>query len=253
MIRADTWRRTALICLALAAATLATFWPVLKCGFLGYDDYDYVVQNAHVLRGLTWPSVAWAFTHAYVGNWHPLTWISHMTDAQLFGLKPAGHHGVNLFLHTANVLLLFGFLKCSTGTTWRSAVVAGLFGLHPLHVESVAWVAERKDVLSTFFFILTLWAYVRYAKGKSSVDPPSLKLWRTGRQSSFAEATADGGSRAGGGKTEQTAGQEPQINTDEHRLEESTKGGKPRNAEDVRGVQGWRGGRLNRRQAKNHR
>ena len=117
--------------------------------------------------GLTWPGVVWAFESFSVTNWHPLTWLSHMLDCQLYGLKPAGHHLTNLLLHTASTLLLFLVLSRMTGALWRSACVAALFAWHPLHVESVAWVAERKDVLSTFFFMLTLWSYVRYAEGRT--------------------------------------------------------------------------------------
>ena len=125
--------------------------------------------------------VQWAFTSLYASNWHPLTWLSHMLDCQIYGLKPGGHHVTNLLLHLVNSLLLFGLLKRLTGALWRSALVAALFALHPLHVESVAWVSERKDVLSAFFFMLTLWAYARYAEvqksvksSKSTVDQSSV-------------------------------------------------------------------------------
>jgi tetratricopeptide (TPR) repeat protein len=154
--------RTFAICLALAAGTLATYWPVRLHDFVSYDDPGYVTENLQVQRGLTWPSVAWAFRTAHAANWHPVTWLAHMVDCQLFGLKPGGHHLMNLAFHVANTLLLFVLLARMTGACWRSAFVAALFALHPLHVESVAWVAERKDVLSTFFGLLTLWAYVRY-------------------------------------------------------------------------------------------
>jgi protein O-mannosyl-transferase len=148
----------------LTAVTLAGFWPVLHNGFVNFDDPPYVTANLHVRTGLSWGNVAWAFRSNETANWHPLTWLSHMLDAQLFGLRANGHHLVSLFFHIANALLLFIVLRRMTGAEWRSAFVAGFFAVHPLHVESVAWVAERKDVLSTFFFMLTLWAYARYAR-----------------------------------------------------------------------------------------
>ena len=157
-------RRTIWTCAALGGVTLATFWPVLHNDFIGLDDKDYVVYNPRVTGGLTWQNAAWAFRTGFRGNWHPLTWLSHMLDAQCFGLAPAGHHLTSLLLHTANALLLFLLLQRLTDAHWRSAFVAALFALHPLRVESVAWVAERKDVLSTFFFLLALHAYVRYVQ-----------------------------------------------------------------------------------------
>src|SRR5208282_5651163 len=117
--------------------------------------------------GLTWPGVVWAFSIFSVANWHPLTWLSHMLDCQVYGLRPWGHHLTNLLLHTGSTLLLFLALSRMTGALWRSSCVAALFAWHPLHVESVAWVAERKDVLSAFFFMLTLCAYAGYAQRKS--------------------------------------------------------------------------------------
>ena len=129
--------------------------------FITYDDPVYVTKNTHVTGGLTWANVRWAFTTTEASNWHPLTWLSHMTDCQLFGLHPWGHHLTNVLLHALNALLLFVVLRRMTGAVWRSLFVAALFGLHPLHVESVAWAAERKDVLSTAFLMLTLWAYAR--------------------------------------------------------------------------------------------
>ena len=164
MDRTENTRRTISICLLLAAVTLAAFWPVAKCDFIDFDDPEYVTENEQVARGLSWNGVLWAFQTGHAANWHPLTWLSHMLDVQLFGLNPMGHHLTNLVFHIANTLLLFLVLKRMTGALWRSAFVAGLFALHPLHVESVAWVSERKDVLSGFFFMLTLWAYVRYAE-----------------------------------------------------------------------------------------
>ena len=151
------------LCLLLAATTLAVFWPVTGHDFINFDDPDYVTENVQVQRGLTWPGVIWAFRTNHTGNWHPLTWLSHMLDGQLYGLSPRGHHFTSLAIHVANALLLLVILRRVTGELWPSAFVAGLFALHPAHVESVAWVAERKDVLSTFFWMLTLWAYGCYA------------------------------------------------------------------------------------------
>ncbi|PWU20324.1 MAG: hypothetical protein C5B50_04195 [Verrucomicrobia bacterium] len=243
-------RKAFLFCLLLAASTLAVYWPVLQAQFLNFDDPDYVVLNPHVTAGLTWQGFVWAFTTGHAGNWHPLTWLSHQLDCTLFGLRPAGHHGVNLLLHTANSVLIFLLLlrlqdagrqrrevrgqrseddwkseirnpKSETPATkrsermrtpqtsspsiqkatnpliqqssnpsstippfqhssifsplWPSFVVAAFFALHPLHVESVAWVAERKDVLSAFFFLLTIIAYSRYVQSpKSKVQSPKL-------------------------------------------------------------------------------
>ena len=159
----------------LSAVTLAVFWPVRHHDFIVFDDQAYVVGNLMVRRGLTWAGTAWAFTTFHAGNWHPLTWLSHMLDCQIYGLNPGGHHLTSLLLHSVNASLLFVALKRLTGALWRSALVAAFFALHPLHVESVAWVAERQDVLSAFFFMLTLWAYVRYAEGggrKSEIRRP---------------------------------------------------------------------------------
>jgi len=148
----------------LAALVFAAFAPTLGNGFVGYDDPEYVTANPHVNTGLTLRNAAWALTVAHSSNWHPLTWISHALDCTLFGLNPAGHHGTSLVLHIASTLLLFWWLSSVTGCTMRSAFVAGIFGVHPLHVESVAWVAERKDVLSTLFWMLTLIAYTGYVR-----------------------------------------------------------------------------------------
>jgi Flp pilus assembly protein TadD len=151
-------------CLVLALGTLALYWPVGGFQFINFDDNEYVSENPVVSAGLTWHGVAWAFDGVHVGNWHPVTWISHMLDCQLFGVNAGAHHLVNVFFHIADTLLLFGFLRYATGANWRSACVAALFAWHPLHVESVAWVAERKDVLSAFFWLLTIIAYARYAQ-----------------------------------------------------------------------------------------
>jgi tetratricopeptide (TPR) repeat protein len=197
------------LCLLLGIVVFWTFFPAINNGFVNYDDIAYVTENIHVQPGLTWEGVKWAFRSSTAGNWHPLTWLSHMLDCQLYGLHPWGHHLTSVLLHTANTLLLFMVLRrmmglrshksirrnepqqpCDlpprnanktanaataatvpqAGATWRSLWVAVLFGLHPLHVQSVAWIAERKDVLSTFFFLLTLGAYVRYAQKRSRVE-----------------------------------------------------------------------------------
>jgi tetratricopeptide (TPR) repeat protein len=157
--------RTVFVCALLAILTLAAFWPVLQNGFVNYDDPEYVTENPHVQTGLTAANVRWALTSQHGGNWHPLTSLSHMLDVQLFGLKAGWHHAINLLFHTANAVLLYLLLQRLTGRPWRSAFVAALFAVHPLHVESVAWVAERKDVLSGFFGLLTLMAYAKYASG----------------------------------------------------------------------------------------
>src|SRR4051812_43995504 len=152
-----------LLCLVLGLVTLTLYLPAVHHDFLDYDDQQYVTENPQVQAGLTSQSLVWAFG-SHVSNWHPLTWLSHMLDCQLYGLRPAGHHLTNVILHVATTLVLFLALQRMTKAPWRSAVVAALFAWHPLHVESVAWVAERKDVLSAFFWMLTLWAYARYAE-----------------------------------------------------------------------------------------
>ncbi len=164
---------------------LWVYWPATGHDFISLDDPEYVTQNVHVQGGLTWEDLKWAFTNPVAGNWHPITMLSHMLDCQLFGLKPWGPHLVSVLLHTANTVLLFLFLRGVTGAVWRSLMVAALFGLHPLHVESVAWVAERKDVLSTFFGLLTLMAYARYVQSlKSPVGSlPRQCASTAGRQS----------------------------------------------------------------------
>lgn len=159
-----------LACALLALITLALYWPVQGYDFISLDDGDYVSANAHVQAGLTRDGVAWAFGIGRAHNWHPLTWLSHMLDVQLFGVGAAPAHLVNVLFHIANTLLLFLLLRGATGAHWRSAFVAALFAWHPLHVESVAWISERKDVLSTLFWLLALWAYGRYARGRSSVE-----------------------------------------------------------------------------------
>jgi len=146
----------------LAVGIFAAYGAVLRFGFVNYDDPVYIATNPHVRDGITGSGVVWAFTHSFAGNWFPLTWISHMLDCQFFGLDAGAHHFTNLALHTAAALLLFAVLRGITQTRWPSAFAAALFALHPLHVESVAWIAERKDVLSAFFWMVTLWCYARY-------------------------------------------------------------------------------------------
>jgi tetratricopeptide (TPR) repeat protein len=155
------------VCLALVAITWVVFSQTLRHDFVDFDDHVYVYQNPVITRGLSVDGVLGAFTHPHARNWHPLTTISHMLDCQLFGLKAGGHHFTNVLLHTIAVLLLFLVLKQMTGAFWPSAFVAAVFAIHPLHVESVAWVSERKDVLSAVFFMLTLGAYVRYVHKRS--------------------------------------------------------------------------------------
>ena len=159
---------TYVIYLALAIITLAVFFQVRNFEFTNYDDDKYVSQNNHISSGLKWDNIVWVFTKAHGANWHPLTGLSHILDCQLFGLNPGRHHIINLLFHLANTLLLFTVLRQMTGAIWQSAFVAGLFALHPLHVESVAWISERKDVLSTLFWILTTAAYFYYTKNPSA-------------------------------------------------------------------------------------
>ena len=151
------------VCFLLGVVVLASFWPALGCGFVAYDDGDYVTLNKEIQHGWNWHSLQWALTTGHAANWHPLTWMSHMLDWQVYGLNPAGHHFTNLLLHTASSILLFLLLDRLTGAQWRSAFVAAIFALHPLRVESVVWIAERKDVLSTFLWMLTAGCYVLYA------------------------------------------------------------------------------------------
>jgi protein O-mannosyl-transferase len=155
---------TLILCLLLAAGTLALYSRVSHAGFLRYDDDRYVVENPYVHAGIHWRTITWSFTSFEQANWHPLTWLSHAVDCQLFGLNPAAHHYVNLLLHAANVVLLFLLLRWLTGYAERSFVVAALFAVHPMNVESVAWIAERKNLLCMFFFLLALLAYGRYVR-----------------------------------------------------------------------------------------
>jgi tetratricopeptide (TPR) repeat protein len=156
-----------LVCLLLTSVTVACYWPITRNNFVSIDDPDYLTGNSHVVGGLSWSGFVWAFKSTEASNWHPLTWLSHMADCELYGLNPAGHHLTNLLLHTLSSLLLFLLFNQMTGSVWRSATVAALFALHPLHVESVAWASERKDVLSGFFCIATLMSYVNYTRRPS--------------------------------------------------------------------------------------
>ncbi|MGH8024793.1 MAG: tetratricopeptide repeat protein, partial [Limisphaerales bacterium] len=165
------------ICLLLALATLAVYFPAHHFGFVDYDDPGYFSENPRVLAGLTWPNIHWAFVTGAEVNWHPLTWLSLMLDATIFGDGAGGPHVTNVLLHAANSILLFLLFLRMTGATWRSAVLAMFFAIHPLHVESVAWISERKDVLCGFFGLLALLCYVRYVElagkwpGTSATDP----------------------------------------------------------------------------------
>ncbi len=159
-----TLKSKTLMCLFLAAVTCAVYWQAGNNQFVNFDDGEYLLENHHVRTGLTGKGFIWAFTSAYASNWHPLTWLSHMLDIQLFGFDPGPHHLVNVLFHVINTVLLFLLLVRMTGAYWQSAFVAALFALHPLHVESVAWAAERKDVLSAFFWMLTLLSYAWYVK-----------------------------------------------------------------------------------------
>ena len=181
----ETLGRPFAVCVLLSIATLIVYLPVATLDFVNYDDADYVTANLHVQGGLTSANVTWAFRTGHASNWHPLTWLSHMLDLQLFGRNPGPQHLVNLAFHIANTVMLFLVMRRLTRSHWGSAMLAALFALHPLHVESVAWISERKDVLSTFFLLLTITAYARYAQtqvaaqersgGKLSSPSPPLE------------------------------------------------------------------------------
>ncbi|MCX8091080.1 MAG: hypothetical protein N3I86_09155, partial [Verrucomicrobiae bacterium] len=171
--------RPGLIAAALAVLTFTLYQPTLEYPFLRFDDPEYVTANPNVWRGLSGESVRWAFTTFHQSNWHPLTWLTHMLDCELFGDWAGGHRLVNILLHAANTILLFLLLRQMTGALWRSALVGALFAVHPLRLESVVWVAERKDVLSACFALLALAAYARYAERRSRVE---------GRNSSAGES-----------------------------------------------------------------
>jgi tetratricopeptide (TPR) repeat protein len=157
------WQLAA-VTLALVAMTVAAYWPVSGNDFINFDDHIYLTQNRHISEGLSLEGIKWAFTEYYSCNWHPVTWLSHMLDVEMFGMNAGGHHLVSLGLHIANTLLLMGFLYRTTTRFWPSVFAAAMFALHPLHVESVAWASERKDVLSAFFWFATMWAYSFYVK-----------------------------------------------------------------------------------------
>lgn len=163
-------RKEIIICLFLVSATLFIYLQIINYDFVYFDDELYVIDNPNVKAGLTRESIIWAFSADYAGNWHPLTWLSHMLDIELYGLNPMGHHLTNLQIHLVNTVLLFILLNWMTKAVWPSSFVAALFALHPLHVESVAWVAERKDVLCAFFWILSMLAYVRYTINQSKMN-----------------------------------------------------------------------------------
>jgi len=177
--------RPRLITLLLAFATLVVFLPVGSHEFVSFDDTDYVTENPFVKNGLTFTDIVWAFNTFHAGNWHPLTWISHMLDCQLFGANAGAHHFVNVLFHAANTALLFTLLLRLTGKIWPCAFIAALFAWHPLHVESVAWIAERKDVLSTFFALLALLNYAKYV-AESKAQGPKSKLFFTYSLLAFA-------------------------------------------------------------------
>lgn len=171
------WRWLA--CVILALVTVGTFWPVTHHDFITYDDTEYITENTHLSQGITIESIRWAFATGYAANWHPLTWLSHMLDVQLFGLNPGLHHLTNLLFHVTSTILLFLLLERTTKALWPSAVVSALFAVHPMHVESVAWASERKDVLSAFFFMLTVLVYTFYAQPaheKADVRKPKLRI-----------------------------------------------------------------------------
>jgi tetratricopeptide (TPR) repeat protein len=177
--------RPRILGLLLALVTMLAFLPATRNGFVNYDDDLYVTQNPMVQRGLTWDGVKWAFAKINVSNWHPLTWLSHMADCELFRLNAGGHHFDSVLIHAANAVLLFVLLRRLTDEIWPSVFVAALFAWHPLHVESVAWVSERKDVLSTFFALLTMLAYARYVE-ESQGRSPNAKIYFTWSLMAFA-------------------------------------------------------------------
>ena len=162
--RARSWVPVWALAALLAGVTLGVYAPAIRNGFVDFDDRDYVTSNSRVRSGLSWANVEWAFRSTEAANWHPVTWISHMADCQVFGLNPAGHHAVNVVLHAINVVLLFLLLKKGTGFHWRSFCVAGLFAVHPLNVETVAWISERKSLLSMLFSLLAVACYGWYAR-----------------------------------------------------------------------------------------
>ncbi len=166
-------RRKSIVCAALLLMTVALYWPVATYDFVDYDDPTYIVANRHINTGFRWSQARWFFQATYAGNWHPLTWFSHTLDCQLYGLWAGGHHLTNVLLHALSAMVLFLLLQRFTRAFWRAAFVAALFAWHPLHVESVAWVSERKDCLSCLLWLLALWAYLRHAENLKSQIPIS--------------------------------------------------------------------------------
>jgi tetratricopeptide (TPR) repeat protein len=187
-----------LVCLVLALGTALLYSPALRFDFVNYDDPLYVINNYYI-RAFSWQAVGWCFRTVYASMWHPLTWLSHMLDFQLFGLRPGGHHATSVALHIFNSMLLFAVLQRMTKALWRSAMVAALFAWHPMHVESVAWISERKDVLSAFFWLLTIWAYVRYVEQVNKFRHPKANL----TDGSASRPYLDGPNSTDGSESEQ--------------------------------------------------
>ena len=189
-------RRVLLVSLVLAAVVPAVYWPLHTADFTNFDDPVYVTNNPEVFHGLSWRALRWAFTTFHGSNWHPLTWLSHAADCQCWGENAGGHHLTSVAFHAANTVLLLLALWQMTGALWRSAFVAALFALHPLHVESVAWIAERKDVLSTFFGLLSLWAYAAYAQAaKVGVRGNEPRSQEEDKKSEVQSPKSEGGPR----------------------------------------------------------
>ena len=158
------------VCLLLIVSTVAVYWPVFGNGYVDWDDPDYVVNNEEIHDGITFEAFRWSLLTGHAGNWHPVTWWSHMLDCQLYGPdRPGGHHLSSLLLHVVNTVLMLVVLERMTGAFWKSALVAAPLRLHPIHVESVAWVSERKDVLSMMFWLLHMLAYVEYTRRESRI------------------------------------------------------------------------------------
>jgi tetratricopeptide (TPR) repeat protein len=178
------------IALCLVAVTAMVYWPLSRATLISYDDPEYITWNIDIQHGLTLDALKWAFTTGYTGNWHPLTWVSYLFDYQCFGGTPGAMHLTNVALHILNSLLVLWLLWRITGALWRSAFVAAVFALHPLHVESVAWTCERKDVLSTFFGLLAIWAYAAYVRAKAPVGAVGAELRLQGARSKGAASDA---------------------------------------------------------------
>jgi len=181
--------RVLVLSIALVVLVVAIYAPVRNHEFVTFDDYDFIVHNPQVTAGLTAEGIRWAFAHAYDAAGGPLTWLSHMVDAELFGMAPGPHHLQSVVLHALNSVLLLLVLWQMTGSTWRSAFVAALFAAHPMHVESVAWVSERKDVLAATFWLITMWAYVHHVRQRNGVGRNFLL--KLGPTPFFEEITPD--------------------------------------------------------------